>query len=50
MVSPDIHTRVSVSTHQLLEPAANEEGKSTVELLVHVIVRPTRAMIDNLGF
>jgi hypothetical protein len=43
-------TRVSVSTHQLLEPLAEGEHPSVVELLLHVTVQSTYPMWGNLGF
>jgi hypothetical protein len=42
-------TRLSVSTHQLLEPPV--EGRdSDVDLLIHVVVQATYPMWGNLGF
>ena len=43
-------TRVSVSTHQLLEPLASGEHPTTVELLLHVTIQSTYPMIANSGF
>jgi hypothetical protein len=43
-------TRVSVSTQQLLEPAAEGEELSTVELLIDVTVHSTYPMWANVGF
>jgi hypothetical protein len=43
-------TKVSVSTHQLLEPLEEKEHPSTVELLIHVTIQSTYPMTANLGF
>jgi len=43
-------TRVSVATHQLLEPLVVDEHPSTIELLIHVTVQSTYPMWANLGF
>jgi len=43
-------TRVTVSTHQLLEPLTPGESPATVELLIHVAVQATQPMWGNLGF
>jgi hypothetical protein len=43
-------TKVSVSTHQLLEPVEEGEEESDIELIMHVTVQSTYPMIGNLGF
>jgi hypothetical protein len=43
-------SKVSVSTHQNLEPLPNGCDPSKVELLLHVIVQSTYPMWGNLGF
>lgn len=43
-------TRVSVHTHQLLEPLAEGQDSSDVDLLMHVNIYSTYPMWGNLGF
>jgi hypothetical protein len=43
-------TRVSVATHQLLEPLASGDDAAGVDLVMHVIVQSTYPMWGNLGF
>jgi len=43
-------TRVSVATHQLLEPLASGEDAAGVDLVMHVVVQSTYPMWGNLGF
>ena len=43
-------TRVSVHTHQLLEPLTAGDDKSGVDLLIHVNIHSTYPMFGNLGF
>jgi hypothetical protein len=43
-------TRVSVSTHQLLEPLFPDGTQTDVELLMHVVVQSTYPMWGNVGF
>lgn len=43
-------TKVSVRTHQLLEPITAETGQSDVDLLLHVFVESTYPMVGNFGF
>lgn len=43
-------TRVSVHTHQLLEPLTAGQDASSVDLLMHVSIHSTYPMWGNLGF
>ena len=43
-------TRVSVHTHQLLEPSIGGHVDSDVDLLMHVGIHSTYPMWGNLGF
>jgi hypothetical protein len=43
-------TRVSVQTHQLLEPLTASREDSDVDLLMHVGIHSTYPMIGNIGF
>jgi hypothetical protein len=43
-------TRVSVATHQLLEPSASGEDAADVDLVMHVVVQSTYPMWGNLSF
>ena len=43
-------TRVSVHTHQLLEPLTGNHGDSDVDLLMHVSIHSTYPMWGNIGF
>jgi len=43
-------TRVSVATHQLLEPLASGDDATGVDLVMHVVVQSTYPMWGNLGF
>jgi hypothetical protein len=42
-------TRVSVATHQLLEPLASGEDAASVDLVMHVVMQSTYAMWETLG-
>jgi hypothetical protein len=43
-------TRVSVATHQLLDPLPTGDDPASVDLLMHVVVQSTYPMWGNLGF
>jgi len=43
-------TRVSVTTHQLLEPLPSGEDAAGVDLVMHVMVQSTYPMRGNVGF
>lgn len=43
-------TRVSVATHQLLEPPGPGEDAASVDLVMHVVVQSMYPMWANLGF
>lgn len=43
-------TRVSVSTHRLLEPLPPNGSETDIELLMHVVVKSTYPMMANIAF
>jgi hypothetical protein len=43
-------SKLSVTTHQLLEPLGAGEQTHDVDLFIHVVVQSTYPMIANLGF